>query len=174
MKNVFRKAAIAVFAIMVMSATISAQEQGDMAVGGNVVIGVGDSFTNYGLGAKFQYNVTSPLRLEGSFTYFLKKDYVTMWDLSLNAHWLFPIAENIAVYPLAGIGLLNSGVDIDLGLGELGIADVSSSQSDLVFNLGGGIDYRLTNKLILNAEVKYKISDLWDRSVISVGLAYKF
>jgi opacity protein-like surface antigen len=70
------------------------------------VLGSGDSYSNYGIGAKFQYNVTKPIRLEGSFTYFLKKDLISMWDLSVNAHYLFPIADKLTVYPLAGLGLL--------------------------------------------------------------------
>jgi outer membrane protein X len=170
MKSIFRKVAIVAIAVFTMSVAVSAQEKGDMAAGGNLVLGLGDSFTNYGIGAKFQYNVTNPLRLEGSFTYFLKKDYLTMWDLSVNAHWLFPVADKITVYPLAGLGILNYSTD--LGLGAYGVKD--ASKSDVAFNLGGGIDYKLTDKLILNAELKYKISDRWNRLLLSAGLAYRF
>lgn len=152
-------------ALVTMSVAVNAQEKGDMAAGGNLVLGSGDSFTNYGIGAKFQYNVTNPLRLEGSFTYFLKKDNLTMWDLSANAHWLFPVAGKITVYPLAGLGILNYGSSY---------GGYSASSSDIAFNLGGGIDYKLTDKLVLNAELKYKISDQWDRLLLSAGLAYKF
>jgi outer membrane protein X len=166
MKRIFRKAAIAAIAVLTMSAAVQAQEKGDKAVGGNLVLGSGDHLTNVGIGPKFQYNVTNPLRLEGSFTYFLKKDYTTMWDLSVNGHWLFPIDDQITLYPLAGLGILNYGYDFDRGL--------SDSQSDIALNLGGGIVYKLTDKLILNAELKYKISDQWDRLLLSAGLAYKF
>jgi opacity protein-like surface antigen len=38
----------------------------------------------------------------------------------------------------------------------------------------GGIDYKLTDNLILNAELKYKISDVWSRLNVSAGLAYRF
>jgi outer membrane protein X len=148
-----------------MSVAVNAQEKGDMAAGGNLVLGLGDSCTNYGIGAKFQYNATNPLRLEGSFTYFLKKDNLTMWDLSANAHWLFPVADKVTVYPLAGLGILNYGSSY---------GGYSASSSDIAFNLGGGIDYKLTDKLALNAELKYKISDTWDRLLLSAGLAYKF
>ncbi|GHV48630.1 hypothetical protein FACS1894181_04920 [Bacteroidia bacterium] len=165
MKSIFRKVAIVTIALVTMSVAAGAQEKGDMAAGGNLVLGSGDSFTNIGIGAKFQYNVTTPIRLEGSFTYFLKKDYLTMWDLSANAHWLFPVADKITVYPLAGLGILNYGSSY---------GSYSASTSDIAFNLGGGIDYKLTDKLILNAELKYKISDTWDRLLLSAGLAYKF
>lgn len=173
MKIVLKKAAVLIIAVLAMNVVANAQEKGDMAIGGNLVLGSGDSFTNYGIGAKFQYNVTNPIRLEGSFTYFLKKDYVTMWDLSVNGHWLLPVADKITVYPLAGVGILNYGYDLDLGMEEYGVDD-SGSKSDIAFNLGGGIDYKLTDKLLLNAELKYKISDRWNRLLVSAGVAYKF
>ncbi|MDR0429976.1 MAG: porin family protein [Tannerellaceae bacterium] len=177
MKKVFfRKAAIAVIAVLTMSAAAQAQKKGDMAAGGNLVLGSGDSFTNYGIGAKFQYNVLDPLRLEGAFTYFLKKDLVSMWDLSVNAHWLFPVADKIVVYPLAGLGVLGSSVSVpSFDLGEWGsYGGGSASDSEFGFNLGGGIDLKLTEKLILNAELKYKLGNTWDRLLVSAGLAYKF
>ncbi|MBR6296833.1 MAG: outer membrane beta-barrel protein [Treponema sp.] len=41
-------------------------------------------------------------------------------------------------------------------------------------NLGGGIQYDITNNFIINAEAKYQlISDL-DQVVFTIGLAYKF
>jgi hypothetical protein len=39
---------------------------------------------------------------------------------------------------------------------------------------GGGIDYQLTDKLIFNAELKYKLGNTWDRLLISAGMAYRF
>jgi outer membrane protein X len=174
MKRVFRRVAIVAIAVLSMSVAANAQEKGDMAAGGNLVMGSGDGFTNFGIGAKFQYNVMNPLRLEGSFTYFLKKDYLTMWDLSVNGHWLFPVGDKLTVYPLAGLGILNYGYDYSVDLGGWGNYGSSASTSDFAFNLGGGVDFKLTDKMILNAELKYKISDVWSRVLISAGLTYKF
>lgn len=166
MKSVFKRMAIVAIAMLTMSVAVNAQEKGDMAAGGNLVFGSGDNLTNFGIGAKFQYNVTTPIRLEGSFTYFLEKDFVSMWDLSVNGHYLFPVVDQITVYPLAGVGILGSKVNFG------GFA--SASDSEFAFNLGGGIDFKLTEKLILNAELKYKLGDTWDRLLISVGAAFKF
>ena len=80
MKSLFlQRMAILIIAVLTMSLTAGAQEKGDMAAGGNPVFGSGDGLSNIGIGAKFQYNVTTPIRLEGSFTYFLKKDYVSFF-----------------------------------------------------------------------------------------------
>jgi outer membrane protein X len=148
----------------------NAQEKGDMAAGGNLVMGLGNSYTNFGIGAKFQYNVTNPIRLEADFTYFLKKDYVSMWDFSVYGHYLFPIADKLTAYPLVGLGMLGTSASYDFGYGYSG----SASASEFGFNVGGGLDYKLTDKLILNAELKYKFAGTWDRLLISAGAAYKF
>jgi outer membrane protein X len=172
MNNAVKRVAIVAIAVT-MSVAAGAQEKGDMAAGGNLVLGTGDSFSNFGIGAKFQYSVTDPVRLEGSFTYFLKKDYITMWDLSVNGHYLFKAADKLTVYPLAGLCILNYGYDLNLGLGAYGVDD-SASTSDVGFNFGGGLDYELTDKLSLNAELKYKIAGEWNRLMLSAGIAYKF
>ena len=177
MKSVFlKRMAIVVIAVLTMSVAVNAQEKGDMAVGGSLVLGSGDSYSNVGIGAKFQYNVMTPLRLEGAFTYFLKKDNVSMWDLSVNAHWLFPVTPQITVYPLAGLGILGSKVSVpSIDLGPIGsFGGGSASESEVGFNLGGGIDFNLTDKLFLNAELKYKIGNTWDRLLLSAGVGYRF
>ncbi|MCL2502799.1 MAG: porin family protein [Bacteroidales bacterium] len=168
MKNIFKKAAIAAI-VLTMSVAAHAQLKGDMAAGGNLVLGTGSSYTNIGIGAKFQYNVTDPIRLEGSFTYFLKKDYVTQWDFSVNGHYLFPVADQITVYPLAGLGVYGTKWSIDWGLGN-----TSASNTDVCVNLGGGVDFKLTDQLILNAELKYKIVNNWSRLMLSAGVAFRF
>jgi outer membrane protein X len=62
-----------------------------------------------------------------------------------------------------------------IDLGEWGsYGGGSASDSEIGFNLGGGIDYKLTDKLILNAELKYKLGNNWNRLLLSAGLAYKF
>ena len=182
MKSIFRKVAVAAIAVVTMSVAAHAQEKGSMAAGGNLVLGSGDDITNIGIGAKFQYNVTDPLRLEGSFTYFLPKKQgvsglaessVSMWDLSVNGHWLFPVADKVKVYPLAGLGILGTSASAEVDLGEWGNLG-SASTSEVAFNLGGGIDYELADNLVLNAELKYKLGSTWDRLLLSAGIAFRF
>ena len=118
----------------------SAQEKGETAVGAQVVYGSGDGLSNIGIGAKFQWNVINRLRLEPSFTYFLKKDNINMWDL-----------------------------------GEYGnYGGGSASNSEFGFNIGAGADFNLSEKFVINAELKYKVGGDWSRLLISAGVAYKF
>ena len=52
-------------------------EKGAMAAGVNLTVGFGDSYTNVGLGAKYQYNIIDNLRLEPNFNYYFKKTSFT-------------------------------------------------------------------------------------------------
>ena len=141
-------------------------KEGDMAIGANLVLGgLGDNYTNVGLGAKFQYNVTDPIRLEGSFTYFLEKNYTSMWDLNANVHYLFPVSNEVTVYPLAGLGIHNTSVEI---------LWIKSSSSNVAINFGGGIDFALNKQWVLNGELKYQIVNNWNRLILSAGLSYRF
>ena len=165
MKKTFTKMAIIVIAAITMSVAAYSQSQGDKAVGGNLVIGSGDSYTNVGIGAKFFYNVTDPIRLAGEFDYFLKKDYLSMWDLSVYGHYLFPVADQVAVYPSVGLGIV--GAKVSFG-------GYSDSNSEFAFSLGGGADYELSSNLTLNGELRIKLIDGGNRLNIAIGLAYKF
>lgn len=173
MKNfrvIIKGIAITVIAILVVNVSATAQEKGDLAAGAHVALGAGDNLTNFGLGAKLQYNLSNPIRLEGVFNYFLKKDLVSMWDLSLNGHYLFRTSEKFTVYPLAGLGILGSKVNLDFGEIDLG----SASASDFGFNLGGGFDLKLSEKLLFNVQAKYMIAGNWGRLIATAGIAYRF
>lgn len=80
-------------------------QKGDIAVGLNA--GYGTEIKNFGIGIKGQYNITDAIRAEAGFDYFLEKDGLSMWDVNLNVHYLFNVAENIKVYPLVGITYTN-------------------------------------------------------------------
>jgi outer membrane protein X len=176
MKCLSKRLAIIAIAVVTMCVSVTAQQKGDMAAGGFIAIGMGDELTNVGIGGKFQYNVIDPLRLEGSLTFFLPKDMgfsskFSMWDISVNGHYLIPVADQITVYPLAGLGIL--GVKSSVDLGSLG-GKQTHSDSDVCVNIGGGVDFKLTDQIYLNGEMKYKIVKNWNRFIISAGIAFKF
>ncbi|MCL2097853.1 MAG: porin family protein [Bacteroidales bacterium] len=171
MKNFFKKMAI-VFIAVTMSVAANAQfKQGDFAIGANGLLGFGDSFTNYGIGAKATYNLTDPIRLAGAFDYFLKKNELGMWGAMVFGHYLFSVAETIAIYPAAGLGIVGSSVS-SVDFGEWGSYG-GGSTSDFAFSLGAGIDIALSESLVLNAEFKTWLKN-GTRMIISLGLAYKF
>lgn len=133
-------------------------QKGEKAVGVN--LSYGTEISNIGIGVKGQYNFTDAIRGEVSFDYFLEKDYLKMWDINVNAHYLFNVAEKIKVYPLAGLAYTNwSAVET---LSRFGA------------NLGGGAQYDINEKLSLNLDIKYQFISDFNQAVFGVGAAYKF
>ena len=111
-----------------------------------------------GLSVKYQYNVTDVIRLEASGSYYPEKDiWAKTFDANFNGHYLFPVAEKITVYPLAGINY--SRWKSDEWEGEIGL------------NLGGGVQYQLTNKFRVGAEVKYLTLGL-NSAILEAGITY--
>lgn len=180
-------------AIVVMASLGSAfAQKGEMAGGLN--LSYGTEISNLGIGLKYQYNVTNPIRLEGSFDYFLEKDGLKMWDINVNAHYLFPVADKFNVYPLVGLTYANCGVggvsDGDwYDLNHDGIWDAnepsksgdgsesgsnSTSEGKFGVNLGAGVQYDITSKIAASFEAKYQIINGFNQLVIGVGAIYKF
>ena len=136
--------------LLTMSTALFAQ-QGATSVGINLNYGMHEDYKNFGVGVKTQYEFIDNVRGEASYNYFFKKDYLTMYDVNLNVHYLFN-AGGLRIYPLAGVTLLGTSLEV-LG--------VKASDSDLGFNVGGGLEFPITNALKFNAEAKYQIVKDW-------------
>ena len=196
MKKYFERVAILLALVMIGFGSVNAQEAGDMAVGANIVFTPGwveesrmadDSKSNNGgFGAIFQYNVTTPIRLEGAFTFLPSGDRLGMWDIFVNAHYLIPVMEKLNVYPIAGLGYMN--YKSDGGYTNLGSAlvlnrNIAGNYSMFGVNVGGGVEYKLSRRVSLQGDLKYVIgfddsvfSEYYktNRLMISIGAVYKF
>lgn len=179
-------------AILAMGSVCAFAQKGGQRVGLN--LNYGTEISNVGLGAKYQYGITDAIRLEGGFDYFFKKDGASMWDINVNAHYLFPFAEKFAVYPLVGLTYANCKVSggwsndafsqeeiqdmIDAGLiedaSEVTGESSSSHESKFGVNLGAGVQYAINDKWNVNFEVKYQLISDFDQAVFGLGVAYKF
>ena len=92
-------------------------------------------------------------------------------DFDLNFHYLFPVAEDIKIYPLAGVNLAMQHGDA-----------YDKKESIFGFNIGAGAEYYLSEQLKLNLDIKYqynkKTKDGWeykfDGPVFQMGIAYIF
>jgi len=152
-----------VICMMLMSVSTFAQ-QGKMTVGihGDYMI---DSPKNFGIGANVGYEVINNVRGVAEFNYLFKKDYVSFWNVEVNAEYLFKLADSgFTLYPLVGIDLL--GQSVDLG-------NTTASDSKLGLNLGAGVEYQLMESLALKAEFNYKTqADGW--SMLKFGVVIPF
>ena len=156
-------------AMMLMS--IGAFAQGKMAVGANLgYAAYGDGYSPMGLGAKFQYEFVENIRGEVAYNYWFPKDKAGIMDFDLNFQYLFPVAEDIKIYPLAGVNLAMQHGDMD------------EKESIFGFNAGAGAEYYLSEQLKLNLDIKYQYNkkskngyDIkFNGPVFQLGIAYVF
>ncbi len=166
-----KKLLLIIVAMLFVSA--ASAQKGTMSAGLNFNYGfayTGGEFSNIGIGAKFQYSFTDHLRVEPAFTYYLKKDYISVWDFMANVHYLILKPENkFNFYPAAGLGV----VGVKVSIKELG-EDFSASSTKFGFNIGGGAEYKLSEAFSLGAEIKYHIVSGFNHAVIQVGVKYNF
>lgn len=153
MKKIFITMCVALVSVCAFA------QKGEKAVGVN--LSYGTEISNIGIGVKGQYNFTDAIRGEVSFDYFLEKDYLKMWDINVNAHYLFNVAEKIKVYPLVGLTYTNWSA-------------FSESSGKFGANLGGGAQYDINEKLSLNLDIKYQLISDFNQAVFGVGATYKF
>ena len=148
-----------VICMMLMSVATFAQ-QGKMTVGihGDYML---DTPKNFGFGANVGYELINNVRGVAEFNYLLKKDYVSYWNVEVNAEYLFKVGDAFTIYPLAGIDLL--GISVEGG----------GSDSKMGLNLGAGVEYQLSSNLALKAEYNYKTQyDGW--SMLKFGVVIPF
>ena len=172
MKRFFRKAIVIAISLVTVGVAVNAQEKGDKAAGAN--LSISDSRKIIGIGAKFQYNVSKPFRLESAFQYIFEDYSINRWNLFLNGHLLLPLSKRMKIYPVAGLGILQQKYDLFYSE-ELAYTSEKSSDIFWAYNIGGGIDFKLKNNLIINAELNYK---LWENNrrntYLSAGIVYIF
>ena len=135
---------------------------------GGVHLTYGTEIESFGIGVKYQYNITDNIRLEPSMNYFFENHGVDQFDLNANAHYLFPMASNVRVYPLAGLTFARWSFPQLIG------GKFSNDATRLGINIGGGAEMDITDKLMLNFELKYQLVNDFDQAIFNLGIAYMF
>ena len=148
----------------IMNSTFA--QKGIQAVG--IHMSNGTEIESIGIGFKYQYNITDNIRLEPSLNYFFEKNGVDQFDINANAHYLFPMASNIRVYPLAGLTFAR------WDFGKIDGSKWFDKVSRLGVNVGGGAEMDITSNLMLNLELKYQFVSDFDQAIFNVGIAYMF
>ena len=164
-----------IFLILVMAAAMltAHAESGEWAVGGQVVYGT--KAETAGIGLHVKNCLTDALRASLSSNYYFKHSGVTAFDVNLEANYLFGVGEKVRVYPLAGVvlGIWHAdGVNVSYGGMNFGVDGQTNTKFGA--NLGGGVDYLVSEHLGLNAEVKYQIISHASQVVFGIGASYRF
>jgi len=169
------KLALLISIAIVCAGNISAQEKGYGAIGGNFVTGFGDDYANCGFGAKLQYNVLHPVRLEAAVAAFIRNDNLSMTDAGLNLHYMVFLDDKFCIYPSVGGGLSVWKLwPFEKKIDNIVVSTEGSQTTKAFAKVGGGLDYWLTDVIILNFEAKYQILKNVSRFNVSVGIAYLF
>ena len=128
-----------------------------------------------GIGLHVKNCLTDALRASLSSNYYFKHSGVTAFDVNLEANYLFGVGEKVRVYPLAGVvlGIWHAdGVNVSYGGMNFGVDGQTNTKFGA--NLGGGVDYLVSEHLGLNAEVKYQIISHASQVVFGIGASYRF
>jgi outer membrane protein X len=106
--------------------------------------------------------------LEPSLNYSFENNGVDQFDINANAHYLFPMASNVRIYPLAGLTFARWSFPQLIG------GKFSNDATRLGINFGGGAEMDITDKLMLNFELKYQFVNDFDQAIFNFGIAYMF
>lgn len=190
MKNLFKSI---VCALAFMCCTVaSAQLQGESGVGVNFGYMVGSNgVNNLGLGIKYNYMITDNLRAEANGMYYFKckKNQTDWFDVNINAHYLFNVAEKTFIYPIFGFtgmfGHTKFGLNDQIPnykfftKGFVESPEISEKgYSDRHFrfgaNLGFGGQYDITDDFAVTLEAKYKLVKDFSNFNIALGCVVLF
>ena len=170
------KKVLVIICVALVSLSASAQI-GEQNIGAHLLYGT--DMSNIGLGVKYQNNVTDVIRIEGVVDYYLKKDDFTMFDVNVNGHYLFPLTDKVIAYPLVGINYTRWKQKELFSFDDEEYTDIFDEDYDdeindgsIGLNIGGGIQYKLTDKIRIGAELKYQTISGFNTAVIGVGLTY--
>ena len=145
--------------VMFIGLTNVFAQKGAKSIGAN--IGYSSEIQALKLGVNFKYHFSNQFRVVPSFDYSFKKYNTSYWNVNVDANYLYGIGDGIDAYSLSGLTLL-------------GIKDGSYSDTEFGANIGGGVDFYLTDALDLNVEAKYQILNNWSQLVASIGLSFRF
>ena len=157
---------IVLFSMMFFIMGNAFAQKGIQAAG--VHLSYGTEIESFGIGLKYQYNITDNIRLEPSMNYFFENNGIDQFDINANAHYLFPMASNVRIYPLAGLTFARWSFPQLIG------GKFSNDATRLGINFGGGAEMDITDKLMLNFELKYQLVNDFDQAIFNLGIAYMF
>ena len=157
---------IVLFSMMFFIMGSAFAQKGIQAAG--VHLSYGTEIESFGIGIKYQYNITDNIRLEPSMNYFFENNGIDQFDINANAHYLFPMASTVRIYPLAGLTFARWSFPQLIG------GKFSNDATRLGINFGGGAEMDITDKLMLNFELKYQFVNDFDQAIFNFGIAYMF
>ncbi len=173
---------IALGLLLIASTQSWAQEQGQIRVGASLAMGTkaaindaGDNKLGMGINIGGDYFVIDKLSIAPSYTFFFKSTYGATGDLgtelslksssfNIDGKYYF-LTDAVKVYGLFGISFATAKVTANF----LGTPiDIKDNKTGI--NIGGGVDYFLSDKLYLNGQIKYNTP--LEQLAINLGVGF--
>ncbi len=160
-KKLMRK--ILLIAGLVLVSMVGYAQTGEKSVVGK--LGYQTEFKRFLVGAEGRYNVTDEVRIAPDVQFLFPKNKTTGLDFNVNVHYLFRLADDLKVYPLAGGAMLNNHWSGGDGI----------STTNFGFNVGGGLQYDLASDAYVDFQFKYTfLEDAKDPAYFTVGYGIRF
>lgn len=168
--HIFTGLTFAIISLVSVSQPICAAERGEKSLGlrGGYVTRNESALA----GLYFQYNFTDFFRLSPNIDYVFRHHDEDALDLNLNAHFLFKVGTSgrFNMYPLVGVNYTSWNLHYQ----DENSDDVTTRDSRLSLNIGGGMEYYVTSTLKLNLEGKFQWAKHFNTGMFSVGIGYVF
>jgi opacity protein-like surface antigen len=131
------------------------------------------------IGVAGGYGWSDRIALEGEFSMLPSSEQSglvevdsTVWNLTANLLYRFSGRRSFVPYGAVGMGVGHGDVDIDDG----SVALFDTSSTEFVANLGGGVEWPLTNRAAVRGDFRYffganLVPDYWR---LGVGLTFAF
>ncbi len=147
---------------------LSQHESGTFRLGAQ--LGIGTEIESFGIGVRGDYALTPKFLLGTDFMYFFGDEDFGIehnwFDVNFNANYLIEIRNpDLVPYVLGGLNIARTSVKCEGALGSL--CD-DYSETDIGFNLGGGMEF-LLGSIALFGEVRVTLGDL-DQVVLAGGV----
>ncbi|MBT33598.1 MAG: hypothetical protein CMO01_28365 [Thalassobius sp.] len=162
------------FVVLTFSSQIAfAQEKGAVTAGGGFVYG--SSLEKLGIGLTGQYYFTDNLAGEVGLNFFFPDKYRTnnyeakysVWTINLNVNYYFNTQSDVVKpYVLGGLNFANIKSKVSRNS-----ESYSDTHTEVGINLGGGLDFTISDKVTPFFNMKYVVSDL-DQLVIGAGVRF--
>ncbi len=143
--------------IVVLHFGYNAQAQEDTRIG--AFLAYGTEIENVGIGANAEFPILENFTISPSFIYYFPKEEIGIkinwFELNANLNYYFVDQDDISAYALGGLNYSSVKVTFD----QPWLGSFSNSDGRIGLNLGGGINFKISDNIIPFAEIKYVIID---------------
>ena len=157
-------------AIMLAVASVVSASAADFGTSLGVNFLYGSKKSQKGIGVNYKINFTDNFRVSPEFQYYFSNDNFKTWDANANLEYTFPIMESCNVYPIVGFSYSHWTEKMKVP----GLDRAANIYDRIGGNLGAGIEYYVSERVVIAAEVRAQLFKHYSQCMLSVGARYIF